>query len=612
MSSTPVINAEYDLIIAGAGTAGGLIAGRLAAAAPHLRILLIEAGPTTRDVLAHTQPARFLSHLAPNSTTARFHVSKPSEAVGGRALVVPTAQCVGGGSSIDFAMYGLASKSDYDDWEIEFKNPGWGSADLVPLVKKSETFQAQPNAPAHGHDGPLKVSYGGIFTNLGQQSLAAARSFDKERQGVDENADANDMTSVNVYARWPKWIDAEKGARSDIAHNVIYPLEHNTNVNVVSAALVRRVTFDENDRASGIEFVWNSQFLPDADRDVHTVKATKLVIISAGAFGTPGILERSGIGRSDVLEEVGIETRVNLPGVGESFQDHNVLFLPYKTTSEAETLDHIVRNDTKAVSSASEQWFKTGKGLMANNSIDFACRIRPTPAELDDFGLEFRERWESYYSGKQDKAVICLGTCSMLVGDPTTVPQEKYFSMGYFTLYPLSRGYVHVTDKDDVAAPTDFKAGFLESMADVTPLIWAYKHTREIARRLPLFRGEYAPLHPKFAPNSSASIRENVEGPVAADAPRIEYSAADDAAIEVYTREMVGTTWHSLGTCAMKPREEGGVVDPALNVYGVTGLKVADISICPGNVGAVTSSTALIIAEKAALIVAKELGIVGV
>ncbi|KAI0066420.1 alcohol oxidase-like protein [Artomyces pyxidatus] len=615
MSWSPAFDSEYDLIFAGGGTAAGVIAGRLAAAAPDLRILILEAGPVTRNLLSFTQPGpdRVFEHLAPDSTTVRLHASKPSTAVGGREIVVPSAQCVGGGSSIGFSMYMRASKSDYDDWETGYKNPGWGSADLIPLLKKSETYQVQPNLPTHGYSGPLKVSYGGIFTSIGQHFLAAAQAFDKERQVATDGADPNDLTSVNLYAvRLLPWISAESGTRSDVPHNYIYPRELNSKLTVIPAAQVKRVIFDQNNRASGVEFVWNRQLLADADRSVHTVKATRLIVVSAGAFGSPGILERSGIGSPKVLAKVGVETRVDLPGVGEGYQDHNAVYLGYKTADEANTHDHIVRKDAEAVSFAHNEWSTTGKGLLAHNSIDFACKVRPTSAELDQFGPSFRSRWDSYFAGKPDKPVVFLEAVNMLVSDEAALPPGKYFSMGYMNLYPIARGYVHIRDKDDVAAPTDFSAGFLESAVDVAPLVWAYKHTREIARRLPLFRGEYAPLHPKFAPNSSASIIDDVKGPVPPNAPRIVYSAADDAEIERYTRQTVRTLWHSLGTCPMKPRQDGGVVDPALNVYGVKGLKVADISICPANIGSNTYSTALVVGEKAALIIAEELGVVGV
>jgi alcohol oxidase len=149
-------------------------------------------------------------------------------------------------------------------------------------------------------------------------------------------------------------------------------------------------------------------------------------------------------------------------------------------------------------------------------------------------------------------------------------------------------------------------------MADVKTLTWGYKFSREIARRMPYFRGEPAARHPAFAPGSAAAIIPHAEGHIAFDTPRIEYSEEDERALETFARATISTTWHALGTCAMKPRKQGGVVDSRLNVYGVRGLKVADLSIGPCNVSANTYSTALVIGEKAAVIIAEELDIKGV
>ena len=150
------------------GTAACVVAGRLAAADANLRVLLLEAGPTTYNGPTHTQPLRFLSHLAPGSRTTRVHVSQPSAALGDRTTIVHCGQCLGGGGSINCTfcvssylctfrrlidldppgacellylnmvvmMYTRPSASDYDDWETVYQNPGWGSKDLIPLLRK--------------------------------------------------------------------------------------------------------------------------------------------------------------------------------------------------------------------------------------------------------------------------------------------------------------------------------------------------------------------------------------------------------------------------------------------------------------------------------------------
>ncbi|KAF5368098.1 hypothetical protein D9758_004388 [Tetrapyrgos nigripes] len=157
-------------------------------------------------------------------------------------------------------------------------------------------------------------------------------------------------------------------------------------------------------------------------------------------------------------------------------------------------------------------------------------------------------------------------------------------------------------------APPDFDPKYLESPADVAAFRWGYKHSCELIRRMKFYRGGVPSGHPKFPKGSKASVRE-CSGPDPIDAGPIEYTKQDDLAIDSFHRDVVGTAWHALGTCAMKPRDQGGVVDSKLNVYGVENLKVVDLSIAPSNVGANTYNTALIVGEKAALIIAAESGI---
>ena len=130
---------------------------------------------------------------------------------------------------------------------------------------------------------------------------------------------------------------------------------------------------------------------------------------------------------------------------------------------------------------------------------------------------------------------------------------------------------------------------------------------REIMRRTKMYRGEIAPGHPQWPEGSKAASVDLTES--LTDVKDIEYSAEDDKAIEQWVRNNVATTWHSIATCRMAPREENGVVDERLNVYGTKALKLADLSIAPENVGANTNNTAITIGEKAADIIIKDLGL---
>lgn len=131
--------------------------------------------------------------------------------------------------------------------------------------------------------------------------------------------------------------------------------------------------------------------------------------------------------------------------------------------------------------------------------------------------------------------------------------------------------------------PIDFDVGWLKDPhdVDIKKHVWAYKLAREIVRRMPIFRGELKGNHPNFSPDSKAAVVETADGPIAKNDERIEYTEQDDKMLEQKIRETLSTTWHSLGTCKMAPRDQKGVVDASLNVYGTSGLKLADLSIPP-------------------------------
>jgi alcohol oxidase len=201
--------------------------------------------------------------------------------------------------------------------------------------------------------------------------------------------------------------------------------------------------------------------------------------------------------------------------------------------------------------------------------------------------------------------MLC-GVVNAFLADPSLVEQGQYMTLGAYTAYPYSRGSIHITDKEDVINGYEFDTGFLNHPSDIKKQLWAYKTSREIGRRLPYYKGELELGHPKFKEGSAAALST---GPIEGEVKNIEYSKEDDEAIEDWIRGNLNTTWHSLGTCQMREKSKGGVVDGKLNVYGVTGLKVADLSMVPENVGANTNNTALVVGEKAAVIIGEELGI---
>ncbi|KAJ7019851.1 GMC oxidoreductase-domain-containing protein [Mycena alexandri] len=594
--------AQFDIIFAGGGTTACVVAGRLAAADPSLKILIIEAGKHTKDISTHTQPGRYFRNLATGGDTFTFHVAKPSESLGNRLCIIPSGKGVGGGSSVNFMMYTRASPSDYDDWE-NFDNPGWGSKDLIPLSNKAVTVE--PSTKGHGTSGPIKVR-GGMETNIAKHYLAVAKARDKERGFTDDTNDIS-ASSINAYSPWFRYVSSETGKRSDVAHHYVYNQSDNTNLQIRAHCRVKRVIF-EGDRAVGVEYLSHD---PDAaDKEaIVTVRASRLVVLAGGAFGSPAILERSGIGAPDVLKAHNIQQIVDLPGVGENYNDHNLVVVPYHTADNEVTMDEIFRGKPEEIKVHEDLWLHQGSGMMAHNGVEAGIKIRPNAKDLEVVGSTFSKRWQDFFANNPDKPVAWVGPLAGYAGGNPSL-QGNFFTLGYFSLYPASIGRTHITSSDPFK-PLEVEPGFLDKPEDLVLLRWAYKWSREMARRMDSYRGEYALEHPLFAAGSAAACGK-ADGPVPIDAPDIVYSAEDDEAIDRYHRAVVGTTWHSLGTCAMKPRSQGGVVDPRLNVYGVKNLKVADLSIAPSNVGSNTYNSALTIGEKAAVVIAEDLGIKGV
>ncbi|KZV84962.1 alcohol oxidase [Exidia glandulosa HHB12029] len=586
---------EADVIVVGAGTAGCVLAARLAEADPQLRILVLEAGEHTLNGSAIRVPGDFMKLSQPDSTRATHYECEPSDSMVGRKLHIDSARCVGGGSAINYMMYTRGAASDYDDWEQKYENPGWGFDGMLPMFKKFETYEVDPTSPWHGTSGPMHITLRGPLSELSEEWLHTALAFD-DRPVV---SDPNDFHTFNAYGVWPKYINSA-GVRQDAGHLFLYPkvLAPDSNVTLRVESQVARVIL-QSGRVVGVEF--------KDQEGLHVAKSNKMVVLSAGAIGTPQILERSGIGSPQVLGAAGIACEVELPGVGENYQDHNVVDSLYLRVRGDDRCAYL-RGDPEVVAKAWETYNNGGQGVLSTNREDCGVKLRPSTKELESLGGAFNEEWKRFFEPAPDKPLLFHG---ILPNPPVDIPDmpddREHFRAFAYSGYPFSRGSIHIRSGDADIHPR-FDSGFFSNLADMGPLIWQYKLCREVARRMPSYRGEMPALHPAFKPGSNVACSTK-HLPVAMDAASILYDAEDDAAIEQWVRQNVNSMWHSMGTCAMKPHSAGGVVDPRLNVYGIHGLKIADLSICPSNVSANTASTALAIGEKAACIISDDLGI---
>ncbi|PGH27590.1 hypothetical protein AJ80_00832 [Polytolypa hystricis UAMH7299] len=638
---------EVDIIICGGGSSGCVPAGRLANLDHNLQVLLIEAGEDNLNNPWVYRPGIYPRNMKLDSKTASFYYSRPSEWLDGRRAIVPCAHILGGGSSINFMMYTRASASDYDDFQAK----GWTTKELLPLMRKHETYQrACNNRELHGFEGPIKVSFGNYTYPIMQDFLRASESL-----GIPVTDDLQDLTTAHGAEHWLKWINRDTGRRSDAAHAYIHSTRSKyDNLHLRCNTKVDKVII-ENGRAVGVATV-PTKPVGGANPERKVYRARRQIIVSGGTLGSPQILQRSGIGDPDKLRRAGIKPIVDLPGVGLNFQDHYLTFSVYRATPDTESFDDFVRGDPEVQKKVFEEWNLKGTGPLATNGIDAGVKVRPTEEELAEMRTwptnEFQSGWDSYFKHKPDKPVMHYSVIAGWFGDHMLMPPGKFFTMFHFLEYPFSRGWVHINSPNPYEVP-DFDAGFMNDKRDMAPMVWGYIKSRETARRMAAYAGEVTSMHPHFSYDSPArafdmdlattkayagpnhltagiqhgswslALEEGEKpGPNVLNSNRqdlrkpLKYSKKDIEEVEKWVQRHVETTWHSLGTCSIAPREgnsivKHGVLDERLNVHGVKGLKVSDLSVCPDNVGCNTFSTALLIGEKCAVLTAEDLGYSG-
>ncbi|KAF1999190.1 GMC oxidoreductase [Amniculicola lignicola CBS 123094] len=535
-----------------------------------------------------------MAGLLPTSNATLFYRGVKEEKLANRELIVPSGGTLGGGSSINLLMYSRAQRDDFEAWGV----PGWSTDELIPYMKKLETYVGPGSDAVHGYDGPIVVSEGTYRANRSTQDFIDAAS----QIGYPEIEDLSGLDFNNGVQRALHYIGTN-GLRQGTAYGYVHPKIASAsypNLHVLVDSQVKRVTF-QGKKASGVEYKPKSQ----PDSTLRIVKARKMVILSCGALGTPPVMERFGLGNPDVLKAAGIDVKIDLPGVGENYQDHHLMTYPYYTNLYPnETLDALISGRLNAT-----EQIQQNASILGWNAQDVGCKLRPTDAEVAALGQAFQETWDKEYKDHPNKPLLLSALVNFFPADPSLVPEGQYLTSSVFTGYPLSRGSIHVTGPE-IDDQLNFKTGFFSDPKEVDILkhVWAYKTQREIFRRMKAYRGEVESFHPAFLPGSGAALVKLDEAP-SGDIPKIKYTAEDDEAIKDWLRKNVGTTWHSLGTCAMAPREEKGTVDCHLNVYGVEGLKIADMSIPPQNVAANTMNTAIVVGEKAADIIIKEMGL---
>lgn len=271
-----------------------------------------------------------------------------------------------------------------------------------------ETYHGKGDKDRHGFDGPVNISKGTHTCTRAENAFVdAAKTL-----GYEEAQDLQNLDANNAIERYYRYV-GPNGRRQDAAHRYLHPKLQSgdyPNLHVLVEKQVVKVLFDDNKRASGVQYQTNPKYLANPEflstgyTATRTVNARKLVVVSAGANGTPGILERSGVGDPKVLERAGVPVVEDLPGVGNEYQDHHLSLWAYRTNlSPKETINGFQDGRVDI-----DDAIKQGDELLGTNGMDAQGKFRPTEAEVDALGPEFREAWDRDFKNAPDRPLMIL------------------------------------------------------------------------------------------------------------------------------------------------------------------------------------------------------------
>jgi choline dehydrogenase len=520
----------FDYIIVGAGSAGCVLANRLTASGRH-RVLLLEAGGKDRNIWIHI-PLGY-GKLFTNPKVNWLYSSEPEPELDNRRIIQPRGKVLGGSSSINGLLYIRGQAEDFDHWR-QLGNAGWSFADVLPYFRRAED-QERGADDLHGAGGPLAVSDVCEPHPLCEAFIAAS-----QQAGFPRNDDFNGPTQEGAgYFQ----LTARNGRRWSTAVGYLRPARGRANLVVVPNAPANRILLS-GQRAVGVEYRQGER--------TRTAYANGEVILAAGAFNSPQLMQLSGLGPAALLKSFGIEVRVDMPGVGADLQDHLQARMQYQCT-EPITMNDVI-NSWRHRLGAGLRYVMSRKGLLAIGAGYAGGFFRTNSAvATPDVQVHF---------------IIFSADASGARLHPF-----PGFIASVCQLRPESRGFVRIRSADPREPPA-IQPRYLSSAHDRDTLLAGLKLLRRIMGQPAMQRYIAA---------------ERAPGP----------RCTSDADLLAFARASGSTVFHPTSTCRMGS-DPTAVVDERLRVRGIERLRVVDGSIMPTVVSGNTNAAIVMIAEKGA------------
>jgi choline dehydrogenase len=450
-----------------------------------------------------------------------------------RVLPVPRGRVLGGCSSINGMVYFRGHPREYDEWQ----QPGWRYADLLPYFERLENYEAA-HTPQRKRGGPVNVIDIPKPNPLVRRFLAAADTLGLPR--------CIDFNGGDPEGFGPRQAAIRNGRRESGVTAYLNPVRHRQNLEVVTGALVTRVLF-EGRRATGVEI--------ERDGERSTVQVRREVIVACGAYGSPQLLQLSGVGDAAALRSLGVAPLLDLPAVGRNLHDHPAASISVRTAN-TESYGLSWRTVPRSLAIAG-QYLLFRSGPLASNVFEANGFMRSRP-ELD----------------RPDLQIIFMPAHRNANGH--WLPRGHGYGIIFVNLRPASRGSVTLTSRDPHDNPAiDFN--FLAHPSDIDVLVRGFEVARSILSA------------PSFAPLAG---RETSPGPHVQGRPQIE----------THVRNSLVTVHHPCGTCRM-----GDVVDTSLRVKGIDALRVADASVIPTVIAGNSNIPVNAVAERAADLILEKL-----